>query len=265
MKPENKVTDHPKEEETLFAEAESSDKKIARNKSFIESFNNAVIGIATALKAERNLKFHFLAALLVIILVLPLNLTKVEMITLSITICLVLVSELINTALEQLVDLVVGDQWHPLAKKVKDIAAGAVLISAFSSIFVGYLIFGDRLLNFQSSVFSRVQRSPAHLGFIITAFVLLLVVILKSILYKGKGTPFQGGTVSGHTALAFSFATMITLLSQNLFIAFLAYSLALLVAESRLEGRFHTPSEAIAGALIGLVLTIIVFRFGQLR
>lgn len=253
------------EEKSLIDGEEKDQDRAMQNKSFIQSFNNAVIGIATALKAEKNLKFHFAAAILVLLLVLPFNLTKIEMMVLSITICLVLVSEMINTALEQLVDLVVDHQWHPLAKKVKDIAAGAVLISAISSVFVGYLVFGDRILNLQSSVFSRVQRSPAHLGFIVLALVLLVVLILKSIFYRGRGTPFQGGTVSGHSALGFAFSTMIALLSQNLFITILACGLALLVAESRLEGGFHTLSEAIGGAIVGIVVTLIIFGIGQLR
>lgn len=172
------------------------------------------------------------------------------------TIALVIVVEMINTAIESLVDIAT-EQYHPLAEKAKDVAAGAVFIATINALIVGYMIFFDKI-TLVNNVFQRVHRTPNHIMFIAVTAVLVLVLILKS--YFNKGTPFHGGMPSGHAALAFSTATAISFLSGDAAIITLCMILALLVAQSRIEGHIHNTYEVFVGGMLGILVTIIVFE-----
>ncbi len=106
----------------------------------ILSFKYAGEGIKAALKEEPNLKFHFLAGILVAVISFILNLSKTEWGIILILIGLVISVELTNSAIEAVVDSFV-DQEHPRAKLAKDISAGAVLVVALTSAIVGAVIF----------------------------------------------------------------------------------------------------------------------------
>lgn len=176
-----------------------------KSKNLIESFNHAVNGIISALKSERNLKIHFTAAVLVIIISLFFDFTRTELLLLIFAIAFVFMAELFNTAIERIVDLVMND-YHPLARLAKDIAAGAVLISAINAIIVGYLLFFDRLIPFTNLVLHKIRNSPTYLTFIAIVLVILLTIFAKAKFYRGRGSPFQGGTVSGHSANSFLYS-----------------------------------------------------------
>lgn len=233
--------------------------KLKKRRSLIESFNFAVTGIISAIKTERNMKIHYLIALIVILASLFFDFTRIEFLLLIFAISLVFVAEMLNTAIEKTVDLITDD-FHPLAKLAKDIAAGAVLIAALNSLVVGYLLFFDRLNNLSHMVLFKIKKSPIHLTFIALILVVILTIGLKSIFYRKGSTHFQGGTVSGHAAISFCVATVIAFLSENALIGTLSYSLALLVAESRVEGKIHTIFEVITGGVLGTIVGIIVFQ-----
>lgn len=111
----------------------------------ILSFKYAFSGIWTALKDEPNLKFHFLAALGVVILAWYFGLSKAEWLVILLTIGIVISLELTNAAIEEVVDSLVNTE-HPSAKIAKDVAAGAVLVSAITAVVVGLLIFLPHLM-----------------------------------------------------------------------------------------------------------------------
>ncbi|NMB09023.1 MAG: phosphatase PAP2 family protein [Tissierellia bacterium] len=230
-----------------------------KSKSLIESFNYAVNGIIYTLKTERNMKFHFAAAIVVIFLSLFFDFTKLELLMLFITIAFVFMAEMINTAIERTIDLVT-DEFHPLARIAKDIAAGGVLIAAINALVVGYLLFFDRLNPYTNLVLYKLKNSSIHLTFVALALVILLTIAFKTIFYRGKGTPFQGGVVSGHAAISFCIATIIAFLANNMLVSTLAYSMAILVGESRVEGRIHSLMEVIIGALLGIIVGVLVFQ-----
>lgn len=104
------------------------------------SFKYAFQGIVSALKEEPNLKFHFLAALLVVILGGLLNISSTDWVIVIILIGLVISLELTNSAIEAVVDEFTNDH-HPGAKLAKDISAGAVLVAALTSAILGIIIF----------------------------------------------------------------------------------------------------------------------------
>lgn len=109
-------------------------------KSRVLSFKYAIDGIYSAFKQEPNLKFHFLAAILVVILGFFLKVSRADFIILVIVIGLVISLELTNTAIETVINSFTTEE-HPGAKLAKDVAAGAVLIAALTSIIVGVIIF----------------------------------------------------------------------------------------------------------------------------
>ena len=104
------------------------------------SFKYAFEGILAALKEEPNLKFHFLAGLLAIILAFLLNISTGDWITIILLIGFVISVELTNTAIEAVIDGFT-EPHHPAAKLAKDISAGAVLVAATTAAIVGFLIF----------------------------------------------------------------------------------------------------------------------------
>ncbi|MED1607430.1 diacylglycerol kinase family protein [Cytobacillus kochii] len=121
------------------------DKNSRKKQSLVSSFYFAFIGVITALKAERNLKIHFVMTVLVIFFGINFELTKIEWLLISFAIAGMIALELMNTAIERVVDLVTTEQ-HPLAKQAKDIAAGAVLIYAVLTVIIGLSIFLPKIL-----------------------------------------------------------------------------------------------------------------------
>ena len=115
-------------------------------KKIINSFKYAFEGIITGLKEEKNMKIHILIMILVIIMGIILKISKIEWIICIILFGFVISLELINTAIENTVDLITKEI-NPKAKIIKDVAAGAVLISAISSIIIGLIIFMPKIIS----------------------------------------------------------------------------------------------------------------------
>lgn len=107
---------------------------------FLRAFTYAVEGIIHCLKTERNFKVHVFAVFIVTIAGIGTKLSLIEWFIIIIFMSGVLALELVNTALERIVDLVT-EEHHPLAKQAKDAAAGAVLVFALASAIVGLMIF----------------------------------------------------------------------------------------------------------------------------
>lgn len=209
---------------------------------------------------ERNMRYHVVAAVIVIVAALITHVTRFEMIALTLVIAFVFFAEMINTAIEAVVDLVVGRQYNELAKTAKDVSAGAVLVAAMSSLVIGYLVFFRKVYDLASAGVRYANQLPAYLTFAALLLVFLGVIIMKSRFIKRGGTYIQGGMPSGHTAIAFSLFTAIAFVSGNPVATTFAAVLAMLVGESRMETRVHTFSEVVIGALLGVVVTVLVFE-----
>jgi len=226
-------------------------------RSLAESFNAAIEGFIYVVKTQRNMRLHFLIAAAVLVISIYLHFSAIEILLICAAIAFVLVAEMINTAMEHLVDLLT-ETFHPAARVIKDVFAGAVLIATINAIVVGYLIFQNRM-NLQIEVgLSRIRQSPYHLTFIALILVLSLVVLGKIIFHKG--TPLRGGMPSGHSAIVFSCWTIISLLTENGLITLLTLMLCILVARSRMQSKTHTFWEVLAGSLLGILVTTIVFQ-----
>lgn len=111
-----------------------------------KSFAFAITGIKTALWTERNLRIHFVVSVLVILCAVFFSISKLEWLIILVVMGGIFSLELINTAIERVVDLITNE-YHPLAKQAKDIAAGAVFIYALMTVIIGILIFLPHVLN----------------------------------------------------------------------------------------------------------------------
>jgi diacylglycerol kinase (ATP) len=225
--------------------------------NLVESLNDATEGMMYVLRTQRNMRLHFLIALLVLTIGVYFNLPKMDLLALLFSITLVLVLEMVNTAIELTVDLI-KDVYHPLARIIKDVMAGAVILSALNAVVVGYVIFTGRFSLSVSQGLNKIIRSPWHLTFISMLVVTFLVLLVK--LFFHRGTPFRGGMPSGHAAFAFSLWTVTVFLTRNTLILTIGFMMAFLLARHRLKDRIHTLWEIIAGALLGMLSTALVFQ-----
>jgi diacylglycerol kinase len=111
---------------------------------FIAGFDYAFRGLWYALRTQINMRVHLSVAMLAILMGILLHISAVEFAVIFVTIAIVFTAEMFNTAFELSIDLV-SPQYHPLAKIAKDVAAGAVLLSAILSIVIGLCVFGPHL------------------------------------------------------------------------------------------------------------------------
>lgn len=125
-------------------------KKISRKK-LKNSFKYAIQGIKSAFKTEQNLKIHFIIALLAIILGIAFKISYIEWAVCFLLFGFVITAELLNTAIEVTVDLAMPEK-NEKAKLAKDIAAGAVLISAIIAILVGMVIFLPKIIEIINNI-----------------------------------------------------------------------------------------------------------------
>jgi diacylglycerol kinase (ATP) len=237
--------EHPQPEYTRITESK-----------FWSSFHYAFSGIMYATRTQPNMRIHLLIAALVLIATMLLRLDRLYVIAVIIMIVIVLSLELFNTAIEAVVDLLTVAH-HPLAKTAKDASAGAVFIGSVGAVLVGYLVFYQGIQQGGPRVYTAVAAVPSNVVLVMFAVVLIGAILAKA--FTGKGTPFQGGAVSGHTALAFAAATGLALIFQRPLVAVLAYFVAFLVAQSRVEARIHNVFEVSWGAVLGSLLALAVF------
>ncbi|WP_320165058.1 diacylglycerol kinase family protein [uncultured Trichococcus sp.] len=115
--------------------------KIGKNPNFFASVKHALDGIGIILKEEKNMRSHALFGLIPLLLAWFFESSPMEWIVIIFCIFLVIIMEFLNTIFENVVDLVTDYEYHPLAKKAKDIAAGAVLVTAFFAILIAAIIF----------------------------------------------------------------------------------------------------------------------------
>lgn len=233
--------------------------ELSHGQKFLKGFDYAYEGLVYAINHEKNMKFHILACLIVLVASLFFNLSRIEMMFLVFAIVFVIALELLNTALEEVVNLASGGRYSKLAKAAKDVSAAATFVAAINALFIGYLIFFDKFLNFYDSVILRIARRPSHLALITISLVIILTIFLKGVFYEGHGTAFKGGFVSGHTSVAFCLSTIGVFLVDEPLVRLMLVGLALIVAESRYEADIHSIKEIIRGAILGTSMAMAIF------
>jgi len=227
-------------------------------KKWMKSANHAIEGIIYAVRTQRHMRWHLFVALVALILGLSLNISRVEFVLLCTAVMLVLVTEMLNTAIEKTIDMI-SQEFHPHAKNAKDIAAGVVLIASIGSLMLAYLILYPALKAAVHEGTWKMPKAPNDVVALVSlTVVIILVVIIKALL--GKGEPLRGGMPSGHAAVSFSIWTAALYLTDSITIIFLTLVLAVMVSWSRLSSGIHRPAEVIAGALLGAGVTLLFVR-----
>jgi diacylglycerol kinase len=112
---------------------------------FLKSFLYAIKGIRASLNEQRNIKVQLLITVITVGAGFYFNISELEWCVILLTIGLVIGLEMVNTAIENLVDMV-SKEWSPLAGKIKDLAAGAVLIASVVAVIVGLIVFRKYLI-----------------------------------------------------------------------------------------------------------------------
>jgi diacylglycerol kinase (ATP) len=226
-------------------------------KKFTDSLNHAVDGIIYAFKTERNLKIHFVITLGVLLTCLVLELRALELLMVFFAISLVMVAEMFNTAIETFVDIMISTH-EPRVRVAKDVAAGSVLIAVINALVVSYLvIFSSLRKPIVMSVLDKIRSSWLHILVIIFSVIIIGVLVVKALGGRGKFT--HGGLVSGHAAVAFGVSTAILLMTREIWTTSLAFFLAILVAQSRIEGKIHKWFEVLFGALLGVSVSLVIY------
>jgi diacylglycerol kinase (ATP) len=233
----------------------------ARPHSLFQSFNFAIEGVIHVLRRERNMRVHFALATVVLVLAFAYDVSKLELIALLLAISFVLIAEMVNTAVEETLDLSTNT-FDPRAKIAKDVAAGAVLIASVTAATIGYLVFVDRIREPTYHLLDEVRAIPTNLTIIALAITVIAVITTKAI--SGRGTPLRGGLPSGHSALAFGGWMAITFVTADfehrVLISTLAFLMALLVAQTRVESGIHSAREVAYGGVLGTLVTLLLFQ-----
>ncbi len=228
----------------------------------IDSFNHAIAGLIHAIRTQRNMQLHLTAAILVLVFSLLFELSRIELALVIIAISLVIFAELVNTAVEVIIDILSQD-YSLKARIAKNISAAAVVIAAGNAVFIAYLVFFNKAQELSLRLIFNIRHEPLHLIFINLSLIFILVIALKSIF--SSGTPLKGGIVSGHTALSASVVLIIWFLTKSLMAFSLSLVLAFLTAQSRLEAGTHTFKEVILGAVLGIISTFIIFYLFRIK
>ncbi|HLM78053.1 MAG TPA: diacylglycerol kinase [Rubrobacteraceae bacterium] len=238
-------------------------KPVKGQQRIARSFAHAYRGLIYAVRTQRNMRFHVVVSAVILVLSLFLGVSKLELAMLVLVIMAVLVTEMLNTALEFAIDLVTR-KYHPLAKLAKDVSAGAVLVTSVAALVVGYLILSDDLGPFSLETLERVRRWPGHLTLVTLVLVAIAVLLVKAL--TRAPNPFLGGMPSGHAAVAFAGWVAVSFIAADGagiyagLISLVTLLMALLVCQSRVEAGIHTFYQVAAGAILGILLAVAVFQ-----
>lgn len=232
------------------------------NKNFLQAVNNAVDGIIYCATTQTNITKQLILGTIVMILSLFYNFTTSEFLCLTFAVFFVIFAEMVNTAIETIVDLLV-DTYHPKAKIAKDVGAGAVVLAAMNAIIVAYFLFfkETELSQVADSLLNALVTSPFHLAFVAIIITLIAILAMKGAFKKkelSNGVKQDNFMPSGQSALAFATLTAIWINSKNLVVFCLSLILSLVVAVNRLNDK-KTFAEILFGGFMGVLVVVLVY------
>lgn len=225
---------------------------------FLRSLRYAYEGVKYALASQPNMKIHFFAAFGVIVTAVYMRIEPMHLLFLLLAITLVIVTELINTAIEKTVDLAMPSR-HPLAKIAKDAAAAAVLVAAVFAVAVGVTVFFHPV----ERLFHAV-RDPGRELSVESVWVYLLLVLLVVVVTEtrfGRTFFLRPSLLSGVIG---SLATMIVLVTTEPLPGFLASLMALLFLMLLYRRKTRTLPGILFGTVAGVTITLLLFELNRL-
>ncbi len=226
-----------------------------KSRSIPQSVAHAVDGLVHVLQEHKHMRYHFAIGAVVLLVSVLLSVAPVGVLLICVAITLVVLAELVNSAVEAAVDLASPER-QPLAKVAKDVASAAVLVSCVGAVLIGAGVFINRdSLEALRGAGTRPAPHFLHVGLVGVVTVLVAVVLAK--LWGGRGAVTRGGVVSAHSALAFfCFVSVWFLAPHDIIVRALAFVLAVLVAQSRIDAGIHNLREVLIGVVVALVVGV---------
>jgi diacylglycerol kinase (ATP) len=234
------------------------------NKSVWESFGHAFEGLSHVMWTQRHVRYQLFMVGLALMLAYIIKTSPIETLFIFSAIAAVLVAELFNTAIEVVVNMIT-ETYHPLAKIAKDVAAAGVLIASTYALIVGGIVFLNKqrlqeLFAGMQPIDKLVEHQPHPVVMLTLGLLVISIIVALAKIRVGHGTIIRGGAVSGHSAVAFFMAAVITIYSQfNPIIMLMAFLLAFLVAQSRVEGKIHSLREVLWGATVAILFALLLY------
>ena len=241
---------------------EDKEKKV-HNSNFFDACKNAVNGIIYGTTTQSNVKKQLVIIAFLMLISLFFNLSKVEFICLIISVVLIIFAEMINTAVETVVDLCT-EIYHPKAKIAKDVAAGAVVITALNAVIVSYFIFFDKIGEMGNSIYKTVINSPTYLAFVVVALIIIIAVALKAEKIKEKKSNKQL-IISCQSMLASAAVVATWIVTENIVALSFAVILAVMICMNRVESKERTVMEVLLGVMLGILITILMYGLAIFR
>ena len=230
-----------------------------RGRGLLESSRNAVDGLLHVLQQDWHMRFICLVGAIVMLISALLRVTRLEVLILLVAVALVVLAEVLNRAIEVIVDMV-SPGYHPLARVAKDVGGAGVLVAAImgSVVALGVFVNADALAVIQG-LSTRGAPGFTHVGFV--GLVTVVVAVILGKVWGGHGSLTRGGLVSAHSALGFFCFISIWFLTTDPITRGLAFVLAALVAESRVEAGIHTVREVVIGTAVAQVVGTLLYGF----
>ncbi len=232
-------------------------------RGLLRSFRFAYEGLIYVLLTQRNMRIHFVLALLALGLAFIFQLSKTDILFLMFAIMMVVVTELMNTAIEKAVDLA-SPEWHKLAKIAKDVAAGAVLITSFFAVVVGMVIFFPAIDTWLHK--ERMQgwmvTNPDNvwLLWVIVTAVMILVIGMQA-LFARKNPWIRPSLIS---SVMFSMAVLVGLLTWDTRVLLIGMTMAVLSAIVLMDRARSQLASITLGACIGVLVPIFLLLVGKM-
>jgi len=238
---------------------EKEEKKL-HNSNFIDACNNAVNGIIYATTTQTNVRKQLVIAVTVMLLSLFYNFTTSEFLCLTFAVFMVIFAEMMNTAIETVVDLFT-DKYHPKAKIAKDVAAGAVVLVAINACIVAYFLFfrETELSQMGNTILDYVVASPMHITFVGIILAVIGILATKAYLNKKQQAGKRIFNPSGQSILAFAILTAIWLNTKNIIVFALALVLSLLVIGNRMRNDAHSFAEVMYSSTMGVLIILLLY------
>ena len=234
-----------------------------KSRHLLDSFRYAFEGLAHAFHVDWHLRYIALCGAVVLMVSVFANATRPEVLLLCVATTLVMLAELINRAVEAVVDLLSPDI-HPKARVAKDVAAAAVLVA----IVCGLLIVAGVFTQAETldALRGGGNRPPPHfLHVLVVGVITVVVAAVLAKLWQGHWNLARGGMISAHSALAFFCFVSVCFITTDIVIWALAFVPAVLVAQSRVEAGIHSVREVLIGAAVALAAGWLLYGLLPMR
>lgn len=225
-------------------------------KKYYFSINFAIEGILHGARTQKHVRFHLFAAAFLLLFCFTLGIKMKDFIILSIMAGIVIVSEMLNSSIEAVVDIA-SPEHSEKARIAKDMAAGAVFVAAVISLVVAFYTLEPYFVGYYYNKIEIAMHSAVDI--MVAAILIVLIVVIMMKAYFSEGHPLKGGFPSGHSAISFSIFISVTYLTEIIYLEIIFLIIAFTISIGRIYFKVHNFKEVIGGAIIGSSITFILY------